>query len=198
VNRPSVVVLGLGLVTAAVSAGRVWVRFTVQDPVLGLQSQGASGYAAAPALSACGLMALAALLVLLLTRRWARATGLVVLSASAVAAAWLVGGVLRDPLGAARASLAEPGVTGAAVRVVRGGATVWPWTFAMAVLLVLVGASWLGWSWWVQARTRREVGPAAVSRRQPPAAATPSDADRERRSNHDAWRELSEGKDPTD
>jgi len=106
VNRPGVVVLGLGLVTAAVSAGRVWVRFTVQDPVLGLQSQGASGYAAAPALSACGLMALAALLVLLLTRRWARATGLVVLSASAVAAAWLVGGVLRDPLGAARASLA--------------------------------------------------------------------------------------------
>ncbi|MGB7450389.1 MAG: Trp biosynthesis-associated membrane protein [Ornithinimicrobium sp.] len=198
-NRYGRVLLGLGLLVATLSAGRDWVRFTVRDPVLGLQAREATGYALAPALSACGLMALAAVLVLLLTRRRARVSGLVVLAVSAAWATWLVADVMLDPVAAAEASLADPAVRGATAEVLRGGATAWPWIFAAAVVVVLIGITWVAWSWWGQSRTRVAHRPPEAATSRPTAPSPPlSDVERARRDNHDAWDDLSDGKDPTD
>jgi len=198
-SRSGGLLVGLGLFVASVSAGREWVRFTVRDPVLGLDARGATGYTVAPALSACGLVALAAVLVILLTRRRARISGLVVLAVSAVWAAWLIVGAVGDPVASAEAALTAPGAGGTAAQVVQSSATPWPWVCAAGTVLLLAGVVWLVWSWAVVQRAGRTAGSSASSAAPSPGGAAPSsEAERARRSNHDAWRDLSDGKDPTD
>ncbi|HKJ11860.1 MAG TPA: Trp biosynthesis-associated membrane protein [Ornithinimicrobium sp.] len=197
-SRYGTLLLGLGLLLSAVAGSRVWARVTVQDPVLGLQTRDVAGSALSPALSACALVALAATLVLVLTRGRARLSGLVVLVGSALWAAWLTVQALRDPVASARGVVTGPDLDGAAAEVLRGGATMWPWICLAGIVLVLAGTACLAWAW--LATSRRPSASPSTGPLQRGGAATPplSDAERARRANHDAWKDLSDGRDPTD
>ncbi len=185
-------VVGGGVI--ALSGGRTWVRFTVQDPVLGEGLRTASGYAASTALSAAGVLGLAAALTGLLTRRRLRMLAMVVLSVDALWALWLVAQVVRDPAGAASQGVSDElqATTTGTVAVSQASITLWVWLFAVGAVLVAIGAAWLAW----------RAGRPGVVTTAPADAPTPPDqqlpqTEVQRRANTAAWNDLSRGDDPT-
>ncbi|MGB3763871.1 MAG: Trp biosynthesis-associated membrane protein [Ornithinimicrobium sp.] len=179
----------------ALSGGRTWVRFTVQDPVLGESLRTASGYAASTALSAAGVLGLAAALTGLLTRRRVRMLALVVLSLDAMWALWLVVQVARDPTDSARQGVSEElqATTTGTVAISQASTTPWVWVFAAGAVLIAVGATWLA------LRAGRESGatPSSATDRDLGSGRQLPQTEVERRANTAAWNDLSRGNDPT-
>ncbi len=188
--------LVLGAAVVAVSGGRTWVRFTVQDPVLGEGLRTASGYAASSALSAAAVLGLAAALTALLTRRRLRMLALVVLSADALWATWLAAQVLRDPAGAAGQGVSDElqSTTTGAVAVTQAASTLWVWVFAVGTILVALGAVWLA----LRAGRARDPGASRLAVLDPGQGPQLPRTEVQRRANTAAWNDLSRGDDPTD
>lgn len=201
--RLSGALIALGLLLGSVTAGRVWVRFTLTDPVLGPQALTATGYEASPALSAVSILALAAGLVVLLTRHTPRMVALLVLVADSTWAAWLAVAVLIDPADAVRQQdIAQVGtLTAEGLPVSADSSTLWVAVFLGAAAAVLAGCVILFIDVMrgrALVRTARSTAPRATppaSTESRPDASSPAEV--ERRANAAAWNELSEGKDPT-
>ncbi len=190
----------LGAAFVALSGGRTWVRFTVQDPVLGEGLRTANGYAASSALSAAAVLGLAAMLTALLTHRRVRMLALSVLCLDGLWATWLAVQVATDPAGAA--GQGAPGdlqaTTTGVVMVTEAASTPWVWVFAIGATLVALGAAWMAIRGARPARyvaeETSEQGAGADHARDQQLPAT----DVQRRANTAAWNDLSRGDDPTD
>ncbi|MGB3256697.1 MAG: Trp biosynthesis-associated membrane protein [Ornithinimicrobium sp.] len=185
----------VGGALVALSGGRTWVRFTVQDPVLGEGLRTVSGYAASTALSAAGVLGLAAALTGLLTRRRLRMLAMVVLSLDAVWALWLVVQVARDPAEAARQGVSGElqATTTGTVAISQASTTPWVWVFAAGAVLIAVGAAWLA----LRAGRPPTVIPPPTTARDPDQGPQLPQTEVERRANTAAWNDLSRGDDPT-
>lgn len=192
----------IGALVAAVTGGRVWVRFTVDDPVLGPGARAASGYAVSSALSAACVVALAAGLAALLTRRTPRSIALLVLALDAAWGSWLTVRVLADPARAlvgsgsgdlgltATGELSAQGAqTTVYVAVFLGAAVV----VTCSAILVAVGTS----TRLTKATSRSPSGSSKTAISESVSSRTLTTAERERRANAAAWDDLSRGDDPT-
>ncbi len=192
----------IGGFVAAFTGGRVWVRFTVEDPVLGPGARTASGYAVSSALSAACIVALAAGLAALLTRRTPRSIALLVLALDAAWGAWLSIRVVSDPNQALVTSGSpDLGLTTTGELSAQGvETTLYAYVFLVAAVAVAAGAIM------VVVGTRRRfsrpkaslvTSDTAAAQRGTAAARPLPAAERERRANAAAWEELSRGEDPT-
>lgn len=190
----------LGAAIIALSGGRTWVRFTVQDPVLGEGLRTANGYDASSALSAAAVLGLAAMLTALLTRQRLRMLALSVLCLDAFWAIWLAVQVATDPARAAGQGASEDlqATTTGAVTVTEAATTPWVWVFVIGAILVALGAAWLASR---AVRSAPDVADATTGQarrldhgqdQQLP------DTEVQRRTNTAAWNDLSRGDDPTD
>lgn len=208
-NRGMCWALVLGVAMVTLSGGRTWVRFTVQDPVLGEGLRTTSGYAASTALSAAALLGLAAALTGLLTRRRLRAVALAVLSVDALWATWIAAQVVRAPTEAVGRGVSQDlqSTTTGAVTVTAASSTAWVWVFAVGALLVAVAAAWLA-SRAARPRAPEGADPAATHDARGTSthgAAKPlrgketplPSTEVQRRANTAAWNDLSRGDDPT-
>lgn len=186
-------------ILAAITGGRVWVRYTVEDPVLGPGARAASGYAVSSALSAACIVALAAGLAALLTRRTPRGVALLVLALDAAWGVWLTVRVVANPAQAvATSGSSDLGLTTTAD--VGAATTPYPFIFLGAAAVVTVSALLVARA--TSQRFARTGAPRAASapditaRGRGPARPLPA-AERERRANAATWDELSRGEDPT-
>lgn len=195
----SLAVLIAGLV-AAFTGGRVWVRFTVDDPVLGPGARAATGYAVSSALSAACIVALAAGLAALLTRRSPRSIALLILAVDAAWGSWLTLRVLTDPAQAASTSGSPDfGLTVTGELSAQGAhTTVYAFMFlaaavivACAAIVVAVGTSTLF------AHPTTQASAVALRETKGGTAKPLPAAEYERRANAAAWNDLSRGNDPT-
>lgn len=177
---PRVAWLGVGVAAIALlgAAGRPWAVLSGTDPVLGPTRVELSGSELVPVVPALCLVALAALLVGLLTGRGVRRVAGALALAAGVAAGFLVVRVLADPVSAVAASSASgTGTTtgaGGPVRdpVASGAAelTLWPWlALVLAVALAAAGVMAL------VARPRPAATEPATDGATAPAVASPSD-----------------------
>ncbi len=192
----------IGGLVAAITGGRVWVRFTVDDPVLGPSARAASGYAVSSALSAACIVALAAGLAALLTRRSPRTVALLVLAVDAGWGSWLTLRVLRDPARALSTSGSpDLGLTATGELSAQGAQTTFYVYVFFAAALVAACAALV-----VAVTTRVHSGRAPADSSAPRAQAAQgrakpakflSAAERERRASAAAWDDLSRGNDPT-
>lgn len=191
----------IGGLVAAITGGRVWVRFTVEDPVLGPSARAASGYAVSSALSAACIVALAAGLAALLTRRTPRSIALLVLALDAAWGSYLTVRVLADPAQALITSGSpDLGLTVTGEVSAQGAqTTVYAYAFLVAAVVV-TGAAFLvavGTSARFAARTSHASSMAAQPTKSGAAAKPLPAAERERRANAAAWDDISRGDDPT-
>lgn len=196
----SVALLVAGLV-AAITGGRVWVNFTVEDPVLGPGARTATGYAVSSALSAACIVALAAGLAALLTRRVPRIVALAVLALAAAWGVWLTMGVLRDPA-LALTSTGSPDLgltTAGGLSAQDAQSTFYVYAFGGAAIVAALASMLLA----ITTSGLLSTSPSAASAGAPaqhrdarPAKAL-SVAERERRASAAAWDDLSRGHDPT-
>lgn len=185
-RRPAAIAIAaLSALLAAITAGRPWVRGTVDDAMVGGSLQEATGQEAVTGFVALGLVVLAGAVAAAATRRIGRRVAAVILLVTALAMAGLVLRVLLDPgavLGAiAAASTGRTGALSAA-----GQATVW------AYLAILPGLGALGTAALAWRGARAWPEPSAAYDR--PGTERPG-----RRGERVAtdWDRLSEGEDPT-
>lgn len=129
--------LGAGLL--ALAALPVWVRGSIDDPVLGLRAASVTGRVAAPLVLALGLLALAAALVAAVTGRVGRALAGLLAVGAGLGSGWVALGVLRDgPAALARSAAGAVGRSG--VTPVSGvTVTPWPWLALVGGALAALG-----------------------------------------------------------
>lgn len=129
----------LGAALSAVVALPIWVRGTVDDPVLGHRAASAIGQVAAPAALPLGLLALAAVVVAAVTGRVGRVVAGLLAAAAGLGSAWFAVGVLRDA-DAVLARTVAGSVGRSGVAPVSGVTlTVWPWLALLGGVLVALG-----------------------------------------------------------
>lgn len=183
-------------------ATRTWASAALASPVGGVTTLDVTGSQAAPVVTACALVGLAGAAALSISGRRTRPVVLAFCALAAIAAAVTAVGVLRDPLGATRAQVAQAlvvtpdSVTTASVTngFVDVSVTGWAWAgalvAALAALLALVGLTAAG-SWSPSARfTAPASDPAGTA---PPTAQAPVADDDPAAS----WDALTRGVDPT-
>lgn len=192
----------IGGLVAAITGGQVWVRFTVDDPVLGPSARAASGYAVSSALSAACIVALAAGLAALLTRRTPRSIALLVLALDAAWGSYLTVRVLAVPAQALITSGSpELGLTATGDLSAQGAqTTVYAYVFLVAAVIVACAAIVVavGTSARSAARTSEASSSATEPTKSGVTTAKPLPAaERQRRANAAAWDDISRGDDPT-
>jgi uncharacterized membrane protein (TIGR02234 family) len=185
-RRPAAILIAtLSALMATATAGRPWVRGTVDDAMVGGSIQEVTGQEAVTGFVALGLVVLAGAVAAAATRRLGRRVAAVILLVTALGMAGLVLRVLLDPgavLGAIAA--ANTGRTGALSA--EGQATPW----AYLALLPALGAFVTAALAWRGARSWPE--PSAAYDR--PGSERPGDRG-ERVATE--WDRLSSGEDPT-
>ena len=168
-----VLVLG-GLVLA--TAGPTWVRAETATALQESVPVVVTGGDAAPAVSAAGMVLLAAGLALALSGRVARKVVLAVVAIAGITVAESALGVVRDPAQAAAAGAGEAaGVTDLTAAAM---VTPWPWVAAAVGVLAVASAAWVARvsKGWTTTSTRHE---------------------RTARETPDDWDALSHGADPS-
>lgn len=206
-----VVLLLTGALTAVVGAGRTWLSVQFQDPVLGTSAAQVTGSAVTGTVSAAGLLAAAATLVILLTRGVARGTGLVL---ALLAGGWLLWtgvNVAVDPTAAARSAgraggsgspgaLLGPEPVSPAAAGYAADATLWPLIVATAGLVTMCGVAAAVWSGRHAGRSGEDGAAASAGEALPTRPVTevsPQESDGPDAAAR-AWEDLSAGRDPTD
>ena len=186
-RRPVLAGVALGVAVLAV-AGTGWVRATATSAIDPAVPVTVTGAAVAPAVSAGGLVVLAAAAALTLGGRWGRrlAAGGVALGGALVVAGSV--GALAEPGRAARA--AAQAAVGVDVLGAPATLTAMPWLALVLGASAVVLGLWTvvvadGWS---DAPRRHEGGGGPEVRASPAAAGL---------QEHDAWDALSRGDDPT-
>lgn len=185
-RRPAAIAIAaLSALLTAVTAGRPWVRGTVDDAMVGGSLQEATGQEAVTGFVALGLVILAGAVAAAATRRLGRRVAAVILLLTSLGMAGLTLRVIlapEDVLGAITA--ASTGRTGTLAAT--ADPTLWAYIALVAALggLVTAALAWRGaWSW---------PEPSAAYDR--PGAERPGR--RGERVSSD-WDRLSEGEDPT-
>lgn len=167
----------LGALALLALTTRPWIEATVVDTITGTTRNSVRGSTVAPLAFAGSLVALAAVIALMTSRRIGRVIASIALLTAGLLASYAVGAVALDPAQAARSHLA--GQAGHAdARVREAAATFWVWpTLGVAVLVALLGLSTL-----LLGRRWHGLG----TKYDAPAATKESD-----------WDQLSAGRDPT-
>lgn len=185
-RRPAALAIAaLSALVVVVTAGRPWVRGTVDDAMIGGSLQEATGQEAVTGFVALGLVILAGAVAAAATRRLGRRVAAVILLVTAIGMSALVLRVILDPGGVLGSiAAASTGRTGALTAT--GEATAWAYVAVLPALGGLVSAAlaWRGARAWPE--------PSAAYDR--PGAERPG-----RRGERVAsdWERLSEGEDPT-
>lgn len=185
-GRPATIVLGaLTALLTVVTAGRPWVRGTVDDAMIGGSLQEVSGDQAVTGIVALGLVVLAGAVAAAATRRTGRRVSAVILLLISVGMAALVVRVLLDP-GTILGSLTAAATGRTGTLTAQGEATGWAYLALLPAVLGLIVAAlaWRGATLWPQPSTAYDRPDSDGPGRRGERVSTD-------------WERLTEGEDPT-
>ncbi len=197
-SKAGVVLLALlGAGVALASGGRVWVRGTVDDAVLGASQIEGAGSEVASGVIVLALTAGAAALVTATSGRVTRRVTLGVLLLATLGLGSFVVRVLVDPSGSLGAVAARATGRSGSIQTA-ASATAWPWLALVAVIVLL--ASWvaglLGARRWAGLSSRYET-PGQTPGQTAGQGAGQTAGSRGERVGSD-WERLTAGEDPTE